>query len=695
MAIINRFGIKQPNGEYLYHEIGASADNVLINNKTLTQTLSELEDNVNLKYNAAGGVVTGEIIPAGGLSYCGKEGYITYPEGGKLRTFSELNGQLKIILPISWDNTLIKFKISIANYKENTSVDYVVSGFMNAATQKWEQCSAFALGRYYENLSNLTVRFGHNGSTCVVTIGELDTLWTFVSVAVSDINVSKTIGDDNFSTWAQNWNILIDGNSNISFSANIDKPHIIEEIKSAASQEVASALTEANAYTDQKIADLIDSAPETLDTLKELAIEIKDNETAIDTINQLITAKADKTALEGHTNNTVIHVSEAEKLIWNSKQDAIVFDGILSPDSTNPVQNATIYHALNTKVSKVDGKELSSNDFTNEYKQKLDNIEINANNYIHPESSVLPGAYRKVTVDKYGHVIEGSNSTLTVAEGGTGATSAEDALKNLGLIATAGELNKLNGVTISSIELNQLSSIKSNIQAQLDAKASLDIATQAKDGLLSSSDKTKLDNVADGANLYEHPKYSIAQKGLYNIIVDDLGHISHAEPVVKADIVNLGIPASDTTYQEASQYVSGLMSASDKAKLDTIDANSNKYELPTASNTTLGGVKTTSTVTSTNGYIATPIIKGVPYYKDTTYDLSSITGVLSLDKGGTGATTTEQALVNLGFTASAQELNYCKGVTANIQTQLNTLETLIGSGTDRITDDFINGLFNS
>lgn len=40
------------------------------------------------------------------------------------------------------------------------------------------------------------------------------------------------------------------------------------------------------------------------------------------------------------------------------------------------------------------------------------------------------------------------------------------------------------------------------------------------------------------------------------------------------------------------------------------------YTLPTASST-LGGVKTTSTVTSNTGYTATPIINGVPYYKDT------------------------------------------------------------------------------
>lgn len=39
--------------------------------------------------------------------------------------------------------------------------------------------------------------------------------------------------------------------------------------------------------------------------------------------------------------------------------------------------------------------------------------------------------------------------------------------------------------------------------------------------------------------------------------------------------------------------------------------------------------------------------------------------------GGTGADNAEEALVNLGLTATATELNYCDGVTSNIQTQLN------------------------
>ena len=67
----------------------------------------------------------------------------------------------------------------------------------------------------------------------------------------------------------------------------------------------------------------------------------------------------------------------------------------------------------------------------------------------------------------------------------------------------------------------------------------------------------------------------------------------------------------------ATTTADGLMSAADKGKLDGIAAGANKYTLPTASSSTLGGVKTSSTVTSSSGYTACPIISGVPYYNDT------------------------------------------------------------------------------
>lgn len=60
-------------------------------------------------------------------------------------------------------------------------------------------------------------------------------------------------------------------------------------------------------------------------------------------------------------------------------KDAVI-DGSLSQTSQNAVQNMLVTNALNSKVDKAEGKELSSNDFTDLLKNKLEMIEDNANN---------------------------------------------------------------------------------------------------------------------------------------------------------------------------------------------------------------------------------------------------------------------------------------------------------------------------
>ena len=51
-------------------------------------------------------------------------------------------------------------------------------------------------------------------------------------------------------------------------------------------------------YVDEKVAALVDGAPDALDTLKELAAAIKNDANVVDTLNSAIGQKADKTALE-------------------------------------------------------------------------------------------------------------------------------------------------------------------------------------------------------------------------------------------------------------------------------------------------------------------------------------------------------------------------------------------------------------
>ena len=58
-----------------------------------------------------------------------------------------------------------------------------------------------------------------------------------------------------------------------------------------------------------------------------------------------------------------------------------------------------------------------------------------------------------------------------ISLGGTGATTSSGALSNLGLTATASELNVLDGMTATTTELNYVDGVTSAIQTQLDGKA--------------------------------------------------------------------------------------------------------------------------------------------------------------------------------------------------------------------------------
>lgn len=78
---------------------------------------------------------------------------------------------------------------------------------------------------------------------------------------------------------------------------------------------------------------------------------------------------------------------------------------------------AHIVSLVGTKVEKVEGKGLSTEDFTTEEKIKLADIEEGATRYVHPVSEVEAGAYTKVTVDAQGHVISGDNP-ITLEEYG-------------------------------------------------------------------------------------------------------------------------------------------------------------------------------------------------------------------------------------------------------------------------------------
>lgn len=129
-------------------------------------------------------------------------------------------------------------------------------------------------------------------------------------------------------------------------------------------------------------------------------------------------------------------------------------------------------------------------------------------------------------------------------------------------------------------------------------------ATTSTAGLMSSADKSKLDGIAANANAYTHPSYTARTgKPAANVTPDFGGSFT----------------ASQIT-SDSQGHVSGMTD-----RTITIPA--------TLSNGTgtAGLIKTTSAVTSASGYTPSPVIGGVPYYKDTTYSAAtqSASGLLT------------------------------------------------------------------
>ena len=74
----------------------------------------------------------------------------------------------------------------------------------------------------------------------------------------------------------------------------------------------------------------------------------------------------------------------------------------------------------------------------------------------------------------------------------------------------------------------------------------------------------------DTDTVYTHPGFTARSSGLYKITVNNQGHVTGVAAVTKEDITALGIPAQDTntTYTAATTQKDGLMSKTDKQKVD-------------------------------------------------------------------------------------------------------------------------------
>ena len=252
-------------------------------------------------------------------------------------------------------------------------------------------------------------------------------------------------------------------------------------------------------YVDTVVANMVDSAPETLNTLNELAAALGDDPNFATTI--------------------ATQIGEIDS----------------------------------AKVDKITGKGLSTNDYTNEEKQRLatiagdyltseDKTEIDAKldvAYTHAENKgnqYSSGLY-KITTNAEGHVtsavaVEKADITalgIPAQDTDTGATSVE--------VTGAG-----NAITTASYD-------ETNRKLTLTKGATY---TNNQGTITGVTAGTSLSGGGtDGTVTIQHASGNAANKTLdfYKISTDATSHVNSVIKVNKEDIIALGIPAQDTTYE--------------------------------------------------------------------------------------------------------------------------------------------------
>lgn len=149
---------------------------------------------------------------------------IARPVGG---TFTQqatpVTGVIKITLPQSWTNTVLTFDIGIVNYALTNDTSpgmgflLRVGGYTASASTQWARAFAQLIG---SAMANNRVRFGHDGSKCCILIGDVDSVWSYPAISVS--NAQASYSNTSRETWETGWAVSIVTNiSGITVSKDI------------------------------------------------------------------------------------------------------------------------------------------------------------------------------------------------------------------------------------------------------------------------------------------------------------------------------------------------------------------------------------------------------------------------------------------------------------------------------------------
>lgn len=134
-------------------------------------------------------------------------------------------------------------------------------------------------------------------------------------------------------------------------------------------------------YVDEKVAALVNSAPETLDTLGELAIAFQDNKEVTEALNKAMTDKADKTYVTELINNLPSEANIVMVDCPNGTTISHTFEQIMAAINSDKMVYAWIYGSVLAHLTRInDDKTFVEFHSVNSEGAQIDGLRVNSDN---------------------------------------------------------------------------------------------------------------------------------------------------------------------------------------------------------------------------------------------------------------------------------------------------------------------------
>ena len=334
-----------------------------------------------------------------------------------------------------------------------------------------------------------------------------------------------------------------------------------------------------NNYNDTEVKADITKLQSNVGTLQSDVSTAKEN---------ISTLQEDVTGIEGNVSTLTQSVSTLDTTVEGLETDVTELQGTVS-DVEETV--GTLQTNLNNKVDKVQGKGLSTNDYTTEEKQKLAGL----NNY---DDTTVKQDIRELQTDVGALETTVGNHTKSIETNTTDITTLKGNVQTL-QTNLGNKVDKVTGKGLSTedyttTEKNKLAGIEANANNYTLPKASGTVLGGIKIGNNLKIDENGVVSATDTNTTYTTMKGATSSTAGTSGLVP-APQQGQQNSFLKGD--GTWGTVESATYGEATQDQSGLMSANDKKKLDNIEANANNYTLPVATTTRLGGVKAGNNIT--------------------------------------------------------------------------------------------------